>query len=397
MTSIPGEIIDLIIDEMGYSKDSASLEACSTVCRHFLKRCRKHIFSNINLTSGRLYQRFRVLLFRNPEITAYITEIHIVNPAIDSDVDFATLCTSSFPIILGMLSRLRNITLQLDPEVLDWHTMPSATQIALQDLFQRPSLISICLRNLEHVPNNILSRCIQMKHLELSSVGFKPLSHEIKSWDTTFHQMESLALSNQTPTTAAPLIHAMTQSSTSLRRLSVLTCESQNLQFGFYLMKALSNSIESIDWGAAEESELPQDIIGLESLPRLQHISFLVTYESLDPLGIIRELLDRVTVDINIQYITLKVEFSTVLDLVNDEGNAWKGLDAILSRDELSSIQRIVLTVSDTIRERLNAHQPDEMDRSISLLLQNLLPAARARGVVFIDLREEFSLIPNRK
>ncbi|KAK0450585.1 uncharacterized protein EV420DRAFT_1562538 [Desarmillaria tabescens] len=82
MAFIPQEIIDAIIDEVQDSSPSpyyrhSNLSCCSLVCRSFLYRCRKHLFSSIALTSEghRSWYTFHRVFKPSPEILPMIFSI----------------------------------------------------------------------------------------------------------------------------------------------------------------------------------------------------------------------------------------------------------------------------------------------------------------------------------
>ncbi|KAK0209269.1 hypothetical protein DFS33DRAFT_521825 [Desarmillaria ectypa] len=112
MALFPQEIIDAVIDEVQDSSPSSyrhsNLSCCSLVCRSFLPRCRKHLFSSISLTSeGRhSWNKFHDRVFKaSPEIMWMISSVAL-SSGDERDAEEEILCT-----LLTAMCNLRHIEL----------------------------------------------------------------------------------------------------------------------------------------------------------------------------------------------------------------------------------------------------------------------------------------------
>ncbi|KAG7451791.1 uncharacterized protein BT62DRAFT_925971 [Guyanagaster necrorhizus] len=105
----PQEIIDTIIDELQFSSPSShrhrNLSCCSLVCRSFLSRCRKHLFSSIVLASDghHSWNEFHDRVFKgSPEIMLMIHSVVLSS----GDGHDKILCT-----LLTAMCNLRHVEL----------------------------------------------------------------------------------------------------------------------------------------------------------------------------------------------------------------------------------------------------------------------------------------------
>ena len=169
MSSVPQEIIDIIVGEL--HGDSDTLKQCALVSRSFLAPCRMELFSVVHLESfhyystglqfGRLYDA----LTSTPEISYCIRELCL------KDLPMYGKMAVKFVLFLEGLPRLR---LFCHRPVLgtDWRTLTPEVQSALLSVFKAPTLRAIMLSRVRNLPVAIFRSFARLERLALGYVLF---------------------------------------------------------------------------------------------------------------------------------------------------------------------------------------------------------------------------------
>ncbi|KAK0200558.1 hypothetical protein DFS33DRAFT_166470 [Desarmillaria ectypa] len=85
MTSIPQELVDMIIDEVGDNKES--LQACALASRAFYPRASAHLFERIRLRAfEKRFDAFRDLCHQNPRLAQLVKSLHIIHRREDANL-----------------------------------------------------------------------------------------------------------------------------------------------------------------------------------------------------------------------------------------------------------------------------------------------------------------------
>lgn len=181
-TSLPAELIEAIIDEVGLSHDRPTLKACSLVSLAFVFPSQKHLFHEIDLekpdpriSRKTCYQRFHKLLLAKPHLGIHIRELRIGD---DSEDDFGwgsgkswiVQTKSTLSRTLSLLPKLEAFSLSFSADMVSWKSIPAETRAAIGSLFRLPSLKAASLEFITSFPPQLLLSLLRLQYLSLSCV-----------------------------------------------------------------------------------------------------------------------------------------------------------------------------------------------------------------------------------
>jgi hypothetical protein len=179
--SIPQEIIDKIIDSV-HDHENNLLRTYSLVSRSFLYPSRKRLFAHITLLTQAQCQCILDLLIRHPYIQSFVKSLTIIyhpNPCIE-DIIPAVL---RLLLPVGSLSTLNfkvHVSPPADHEVLyDWRELSGNLRDTLFDAIHSPSLTSLKLAYISHVPTRLLLGLKGVRALTCNSVYFNDDTHGV--------------------------------------------------------------------------------------------------------------------------------------------------------------------------------------------------------------------------
>jgi hypothetical protein len=167
---LPFDIIALIIDIVGESKDTRLLKELTLVSQSFLQICSKHLFATVELHDAQAdrdflnghvtcsKKRFVELLKSRPDVVEYIRKLmYNVN---DDD----HLLSPILPNFLRTISRLNSLTIV--GSLLDWNTLDSSLTSALLHLMHLPTINHIYLSYIQNFPLSGLPPSINLLRLD---------------------------------------------------------------------------------------------------------------------------------------------------------------------------------------------------------------------------------------
>jgi len=112
-----------------------------------------------------------------------------------------------------------------------------------------------------------------------------------------------------------------------------------------------------------------------------------VSFSAHQPLADLFHIVTNISEDSQISVITIEFFFERILDVVACEDTAWRSLDAILARPQFHGLRHLNLTLSPSVMETLQDHGSEEMNQSVIVLLNGLLPKSRAKGLVSVQIK----------
>ena len=199
MSSIPFDIIALIIDIVGENKDTNLLKELTLVSHSFLQICSKHLFATVELYDtvpnhhvAFSKKRFVKLLKNRPDVAKYIRTLmynmennnRIQSPQFDSNlVNDDDLLSPILPNILRTISRLNCLT--ITGSFLYWNTLDSSLISALLHLMHLPTINHIELSFIKDFPLSSLTSSVNLHRLNiLFLTHFEDDSFEIVQSET---------------------------------------------------------------------------------------------------------------------------------------------------------------------------------------------------------------------
>ena len=243
---IPFDIITVIIDIVGESKDTDLLKELALVSHSFLQICSKHLFATVELhdTVPRHYlaasnKGFVKLLKSRPDVVNYIRKLTYkmgndshyqslqlppTHPNYRSDDD-SHLLSLIPPNFLQTIPHLNSLTIA---SAGDWKTLDSSLKSSLLHLMQRPTINHIELSFIRNFPLSSLTSSVNLHRLYISHLFDSHHDGEDGSFENIHSEMilrELHTSESSLPTTK--LLHAKTQDGrpafnfTNLRRLSI--------------------------------------------------------------------------------------------------------------------------------------------------------------------------------
>lgn len=175
---LPQELEDLIIQYL--SHDLVSLRASSLVCHRFTYTSRKYLFNTIVLNFSTYGDpqsapaRFMELLISSPYICDFVRNLSVVDSRYKIGGPTHLRFDTILPICLPLLQGLRSIAVESNALTsLMWTAMSQDVQLALEETFRSPSLISISFYRMLDLPLALLSRPPSLQNLSLRLVTFR--------------------------------------------------------------------------------------------------------------------------------------------------------------------------------------------------------------------------------
>ena len=172
-TELPFDIIALIVDIVGESKDTDLLKELALVSHSFLQICSNHLFAIIELHSANSLfasssskKGFVKLLKDRPEVVKYIRELKY-NVLLYNDDDDHLLS----PILLNFLptfSRLNSLTITSISQ--DWNRMNPSLTSAFLHIMHLPTINHIDLSYIQNFPLFSLAQSVNLLQLDIHNL-----------------------------------------------------------------------------------------------------------------------------------------------------------------------------------------------------------------------------------
>jgi len=339
-SKLPLEVIELIIDRLADDKSFSSIKACSLVSRRLLPRTRTYLFSSIvfdpryNLNICTSHYMFEDLISQTPEIAYYVTSLHFGM----AEEDFENLgerCDNAgLARALTSLTRLKEITLDMDHAL--WADLTSIKEPIL-NLMHLPTLTHLKLKRIIGFDLSALTLCTGLKHLDIYSCT-TVVGDPIEIYQETPSRLESFEGTTSPIDAGEPLLQLCTARRTDgkpivdtsgLRRLC-LDVESHRQDD----LKALFNHLTQVinfKMLSCEALLLAYDFpdLFLPSLQTLQCIHLEISTKEIFPLVSGFASIAGKNV---IQSIKLSVD---ILEVNWDGGDEWIALDQVFIHPEL--------------------------------------------------------------
>ena len=166
---LPFDIIVLIIDIVGESKDTDLFKELALVSHYFLQICSKHLFATVELCDSvpkrhiaSSKKGFIKLLKSRPDVVNYIRKLmYKVSHCNDND----HLLSSILPNLLPKFSHLNSLKIAGSRQ--DWNTLDSSLISALLHLMRFPSINHIDLSFITNFPLSSLTSSINLLWLDI--------------------------------------------------------------------------------------------------------------------------------------------------------------------------------------------------------------------------------------
>jgi hypothetical protein len=162
---LPFEIVEMIIDLLAEQNDKNSLKATSLVCQSVLPRCRKFLFSSIEINKdSKSTEMCLTLLSPKTDIPKYIRKL-------EYHLRGNTLFTIH-PALLARISCLQTLIFRYSEDLgtFNWIEIDSSLRSALVNLMHLPTLTHLRLIHINHFPASHLFSCTSLKYLQLDYV-----------------------------------------------------------------------------------------------------------------------------------------------------------------------------------------------------------------------------------
>lgn len=147
--TLPSELIEAIIEEVGMKDDVTTLKQCALVSKDFVYQAQKHLFRTIDLDRRlprkKYYQRFYRLLSASPHIGKYVRELHLGDGGEEdfgTDESWITTTTKTLPTMLQLLPRVEVFWLSFNSDLIQtsWKDPPRGPALRALALSRRPAL-----------------------------------------------------------------------------------------------------------------------------------------------------------------------------------------------------------------------------------------------------------------
>jgi len=217
---LPQELIDCIIDELGFYKGVSdpecrqALMACSLASSSFLTPSRKHLFAKVRLKEGhsekdeRLLGLARILVEDSkinfmgrhiPPLALHIRTLSIIlspTPAnqnlMHGQKTLRRKPPSDIPEILESLiarSPIASFSLEFpNANLRDWKCVDELLKAGVESLCKLPSITSLQFQRIQGLPMTLITGCPNLKRLSLHSI------YPVIRTPSSFPHLESLAV-----------------------------------------------------------------------------------------------------------------------------------------------------------------------------------------------------------
>ena len=226
--NLPPELIFLIFDYLGATRDWTTLRACTLLSHRYFRRARTHLFASITLRLRicpspilihdivrrihGLYEMFR----RDPDAGAFVRRFEIIDSYPIYDSQWITQ-QAALPWLVNKLTSVRERVFGCEVGYLRWSQLSSELATSLAKLFRQPVLTSLTLSNIGDIPTSALD--VSVRHLYLNNIT------------TALY-----------PSTAAPFANSR------LCYMNLRTLSLHNTQSAWELMQAHSAHLKLIKW-----------------------------------------------------------------------------------------------------------------------------------------------------
>ncbi|KAF9474351.1 hypothetical protein BDN70DRAFT_908536 [Pholiota conissans] len=386
-STLPQELIESIIDELGHEDDTEALKQCSLVSRAFVYQSQRYLFRAIDLDRRlprkKYYQRFHRLIGTRPHIGEHVRELRLGDNGEDdfdgSDVSWIS-STKTLPHSLQLLPRLESFSLTFNSELTPWKSLPADLRSSIGRLFRLPTLHTVALEFITAFPPQLLMSLGQMRTLSLSCVEVDPMAP--LPADTEYMQsrwgmaLENLFLRGTSPATISVIASALgSATSPTLRRLTVTpTFESGFSDAIGELIKQSGENLKTFEWLPSIHFASSAGPIYLASLPHLRSLRFAVSFRRTHangPFPEVLRLLGQLSHEPNsIESIIIDCHCVRVGDKIATE---WRPLDKVLSKPAFDALKQIRVRLSTSTTSAMERHK-------FTLAFQDLLPMLQSKG-----------------
>jgi hypothetical protein len=252
---LPFDIIALIIDVVGESKNTKLLKELALLSHSFLQICTKHLFATIDLHDANpdyhvasSKKGFVKLLKSRPDVVKYIRKLKYT--VYDDD-----LLSPILPNLLRTISRLK--CFKIDAFMVDWNALDSSLTSAFLHLMQLPTINRIDLSCIRNFPLSGLTSSVNLLRLDMSYLSSlqEDGSAEIVVQSEMMPKIRELRISSSALLTTK-LLHAKTPDGRpafnfmDLRRLSIGFQDEWNIQYLLQNAKLLEKLHLSVKRGS---------------------------------------------------------------------------------------------------------------------------------------------------
>lgn len=226
--TLPPELIFLIFDFLGTTRDWTTLRACSLLSHRYFRRARTNLFASITLrlricpspifihnVARRIHGLYEMLR-RDPDAGAFVRRFEIIDSYPIYDSQWITQ-QAALPRLIDKLTGVQECVFGCEVGYLRWGQLSGELATSLAKLFSQPLLASLTLSNIGDIPTCALD--VSVRHLYLNNI-------------TT-----ALYPSSATPFANSRLCYM------NLRTLSL-----HNTESAWELMKAHSAHLKLIKW-----------------------------------------------------------------------------------------------------------------------------------------------------
>ena len=252
-STLPFEIIALIIDGVGENNDTVLLKELALVSHSFLQICNKHLFATVDLQVHDTVPRnhftsskkgFVKLLKNRPDVVKYIRKLtyavgtyHRFDslPACPSFENDDHRLSPTLPNFLRTIPRLNCLT--IIGSKLDWNTLDPFLTSAFLHLMHLPTIDHIDLSYIQNFPLFSLTSCVNLHRLDILCLKYFERPKEDGPLDTVV-QSEMM-----------PKIREFHTSGSILLTTKLLYAKKQDGQpaFNFMNLKRFSTSFTYIE------------------------------------------------------------------------------------------------------------------------------------------------------
>ena len=257
--TLPSELMEAIIDEVGLKGDITTLKQCALVSKNFVYQAQKYLFHTIDLDRRlprkKYYQRFHRLLSASPHIGEYVRSLHLGDGGEeDFGVDDSWITTTkTLPATLRLLPRVEAFSLTFNTDLTSWKNLPADLRSAIAAIFRLPTLKNVALEFITRFPPQLLMALGQVRTLSLSCVevdalGAVAVDKEILAGWTM--RLENLFLRGTSPATIKVIAAALAGAKEpTLKRLALTpTFEDGFADTASELITRSGEELETFEW-----------------------------------------------------------------------------------------------------------------------------------------------------
>ncbi|KJA20412.1 hypothetical protein HYPSUDRAFT_43293 [Hypholoma sublateritium FD-334 SS-4] len=397
--TLPSELIEAIIEEVGAKDDITTLKQCALVSKDFVYEAQKVLFRKIDLDRRlprkKYYQRFHRLLSASPHIGEYVRELHLGD---GGEEDFGTdeswiTTAKSLPATLQLLPRVEDFSLSFNAELTSWKSLPADLRSSLSALFRRPALQRVALEFITRFPPQLLMALGQVRTLSLSCVevdalGAVAVDAEYRARWTM--RLENLFLRGTSPATIRVIAGALAGARTpTLRRLALTpTFEEGFADAASELITRSGEDLETLEWLPSIHFSASSGTINLALLQQLRTLRFSVSFRKSHvhgPFPEVLRLLDALTGAAPRSPVThIEIDCHCVR-VQSGIGAVWRPLDEMLARAAFAGLAEL--------RVRMCTTTTSAGERACFVeAFQDLLPLLESRGGTRIVLETRTDL-----